>query len=390
VSTIKVSNLQNASAGNPAITLEDDGSATASLSSVNGGPIAGTRNRIINGDMRIDQRNAGASVATTVSNNTYTIDRFQAYYTQTSKYTVQQNAGAVTPPTGFTNYLGATSSSAYSVLAGDFFLISHAIEGFNMADLDWGKATANSATLSFWVRSSLTGTFGGSIQNNNGTRSYPFTYTITSANTWTQISITIPAETSGLWETGNAGGIFIRWGLGVGSTYSGTANVWSSNNYPSATGATSVVGTNGATFYITGVQLEPGTVATPFERRSYGAELALCQRYYSKSFPAASGFPSAPYYDGNMGWGQSIEAAKISMSVRFPVEMRATPTVTIYSPTTLTAGTFRVWQAGVDRTGAAGFISTTGFASIDKSGAADLSPSSTQNSAVQWIASIEL
>jgi len=286
------------------------------VTSLNGGPIAGTRNRVINGDMRIDQRNAGASVATTVSNNTYTIDRFQAYYTQTSKYTVQQNAGAVTPPTGFTNYLGATSSSAYSVLAGDFFMISHAIEGFNMTNLDWGKATAQNAILSFWVRSSLTGTFGGSIQNNNGTRSYPFTYTITSANTWTQISITIPAETSGLWETGNAGGIFIRWGLGVGSTYSGTANVWSANNYSSATGATSVVGTSGATFYITGVQLEPGTVATPFERRSYGAELALCQRYYQQGFTWFGKFNSSTSF---YGYGS------------YPVEMRAAPTVAYIS-----------------------------------------------------------
>jgi len=320
VSTIKVSNLQNASAASPAITLAADGSATANLSSINGGPISGTRNRIINGDMRIDQRNAGASVATTVSNNTYTVDRFQAYYTQTSKYTVQQNAGAVTPPTGFINYLGVTSSSAYSVVAGDFFMISHAIEGFNIADLDWGKATAQNAILSFWVRSSLTGTFGGSVQNNSGTRSYPFTYTISSANTWAKISITIPAETSGFWETGNAGGIFIRWGLGVGSTYSGTANVWSVNNYSSATGATSVVGTSGATFYITGVQLEPGSVATPFERRSYGAELALCQRYFQK-------IGGSIQYDILLQ-AYGVAGTQNSNSAPLPVMMRAAPTAT--------------------------------------------------------------
>ena len=390
MSTLKTTNLQNASASSPAFVLAADGSATANLSSVNGGPIAGSRNRIINGDMRIDQRNAGASVTPALGGFVYTVDRWNAYVTQNSKCTIQQNAGSVTPPVGFTNYLGVTSSSAYSIGSTDLFLLNQAVEGFNTADLAWGTANAKTVALSFWVRSSLAGTFGGALLNNAADRSYPFSYSIPTANTWTQISVTIAGDTTGTWLTTNGLGIRVAFGFGVGSTYSATAGSWAAGQYWSATGATSVVGTSGATFYITGVQLEPGSTATPFERRSYGQELALCQRYYSKSFPAASGFPGAPYYDGNMGWGQSVEPAAVSMSVRFPVEMRATPTVTIYSPTTLTAGTFRVWQAGADRTGGAGFISTTGFARIDKSGAADLGPSSVQNSAVQWIASIEL
>ena len=357
------------------------------VTSLNGGQLAGTRNRIINGDMRIDQRNAGAAV-TLAAGDAYIIDRWNGQEDTDGGMTAQRST---TAPTGFTNSLLLTTTTADSSLgATQSVWIRQHVEGLNVDDLAWGTANAKTITLSFWVRSSLTGTFGGSATNNSVNRSYPFTFAISSANTFEYKTITIPGDTTGTWLTDTGRGITIFWGLGVGSTYSGTASAWAGAAYYSATGATSVVGTNGATFYITGVQLEPGTVATPFERRSYGAELALCQRYYSKSFPAASGFPSAPYHDGNMGWGQSIEAAKISMSVRFPVEMRATPTVTIYSPTTLTAGTFRVWQAGVDRTGAAGFISTTGFASIDKSGAADLSPSSTQNSAVQWIASIEL
>jgi hypothetical protein len=237
----------------------------------------GFRNRIINGDMRIDQRNAGASV--TPTNGQYPIDRWAAQLTAASKFSVQQNAGSVTPPTGFTNYLGVTSLSAYSVLTGDIFNVYQPIEGLNTADLAWGTAGASAVTLSFWVRSSLTGTFGGAFQNNASTRSYPFTYTISSANTWEQKSITIAGDTTGTWLTNNGAGIRVYFGLGGGSTFSGTAGSWSGGNFYTATGATSVVGTNGATFYITGVQLEAGSVASPFERRDYGRELMMCQRY---------------------------------------------------------------------------------------------------------------
>jgi hypothetical protein len=236
------------------------------------------RNRIINGQMTIDQRNAGASV--TANDGVFPVDRFKFSMTQSSKGTGQQNAGSVTPPTGFANYLGFTSSSAYSVVAADQFAITQNIEGFNFADLGWGTANAKTVTLSFWVRSSLTGTFGGSLQNSAANRSYPFTYTINSANTWEYETITVAGDTSGTW-IGATNGIGLRLflSLGMGSTSSGTAGAWAGANYQSATGATSVVGTNGATFYITGVQLEVGTQATGFEYRQYGQELALCQRY---------------------------------------------------------------------------------------------------------------
>jgi len=250
--------------------------------SLNGGQLAGTRNRIINGDMRIDQRNAGASVTQTTSASLFSVDRWQIYGTVTSKFTAQQNAGAVTPPAGFKNYLGITSSSAYSVLTGDQFVTNQSIEGFNVADLGWGAAGAQTVTLSFWVRSSLTGSFGGAVANAGYTRSYPFGFTISAANTWEQKTVTIAGDTSGTWATDNTAGIRLYFNLGSGSTYFGTANTWAGALYVAPTGATSVIGTNGATFYITGVQLEPGTVATPFERRSYGAELALCQRYYQE------------------------------------------------------------------------------------------------------------
>jgi hypothetical protein len=235
------------------------------------------RNRIINGAMMIDQRNAGASV--TPSATAYTLDRFQAVMTQASKYSVQQNAGSVTPPTGFTNYLGVTSTSAYSLASGDVFAIRHYIEGFNTADLAWGTANASTVTLSFWVRSSLTGTFGGSIMNSSQARAYPFSYTINSANTWEQKSIIIAGDTTGTWLTNNGAGLMVNLSIGSGSTFSGTAGSWVSSNIWSTTGATSVVGTSGATFYITGVQLEEGTAASPFEYRSYGVEELLCFRY---------------------------------------------------------------------------------------------------------------
>ena len=237
------------------------------------------KNRIINGDMRIDQRNAGASVTPTI-NSYVTVDRWQARLSTGSKYSMQQNAGSVTPPTGFTNYLGITSLSAYTVTSGDYFAIEQRIEGYNVSDLDFGKASAKTVTLSFKVRSSLTGTFGGVIGNNGFDRSYAFTYTISSANTWTDISVTIPGDTSGNWLTTNDTGMRVWFSFGVGSTYSGTAGVWTAAGLIAPTGATSVVGTNGATFYITGVQLEQNTSATPFELRLYNQELANCQRYY--------------------------------------------------------------------------------------------------------------
>jgi hypothetical protein len=261
--------------------------------------------------MLIDQRNAGASI--TPANGSYTVDRWIYYGNQASKFTAQQNAGSITPPINYTKYLGLTSSSAYTVLTGDYFCIGQHIEGFNIADLGYGTASAATTTLSFQVRSSLTGTFGGTISN-GGSRSYPFTYTISSANTWTFISITIPGDTSGTWGSSNSYGITVYFGLGVGTTYSGTAGAWSGNSYFSATGAVSVVGTSGATFYITGVQLEPGSIATPYERQIYSDQLNQCQRYYQ--------ITKGNYFNGS-------GTAAMSVPLPFFQTMRAAPTATV-------------------------------------------------------------
>ena len=279
------------------------------------------KNRIINGDMRIDQRNAGASVTPT-TNATYTLDRYTAILSQASKFSVQQNAGSVTPPAGFTNYLGVTSTSSYAVLAADLFLIQQRIEGFNIADLAWGTADAKTVTLSFWVRSSLTGTFGGALNNSAFNRSYPFTYTISTANTWEQKTITIAGDTSGTWLTTNGTGINVNFGLGVGSTYSGTAGAWAAGEKDSATGATSVVGTNGATFYITGVQLEIGSTATPFERRLYGQELINCQRYCYRITNTGATGNGSPVASGL--WSN---ATLVATACKLPVTMRSAPTL---------------------------------------------------------------
>jgi hypothetical protein len=208
-----------------------------------------------------------------------------------------------------------------SITSSDYFQFVQKIEGFNMADLAWGTASASPVTLSFLVRSSLTGTFGGSLRNGDADRSYPYTYTISAANTWEQKTITIVGDTAGTWATTNGVGIIVAWGLGNGSNFTGTAGAWAATNYQNATGTVSVVGTSGATFYITGVQLERGTNATSFEFIDYGRQLIQCQRYYSR-VDAVSGTCSS-----NFG-----------AAVAYPVQMRASPSVSL-------SGIFKITDA---------------------------------------------
>lgn len=280
----------------------------------------GFKNRIINGAMVIDQRNAGASV--TPSSSGYTLDRWRAAISPASKFSVQQSS---TAPVGFTNSLLVTTTSAYSVSGSDFEVLHQPIEGYNVSDLGWGTASAKTVTLSFWVRSSLTGTFGGALRNDDGNRAYPFTYTISSANTWEYKTVTVPGDTTGTWYTTNGVGMMVYFGLGVGSTLSGTAGTWAAANYVSATGATSVVGTNGATFYITGVQLEVGNTATDFEYRPYGTELALCQRYYQAYAEAYYNAVRANYVNGSA----NDSGPPYTSMILYPVKMRATPSASL-------------------------------------------------------------
>jgi hypothetical protein len=327
----------------PTTPLQVNGTITAPLlADTLGGSVAPSssvmRNRIINGAMVIDQRNAGASV--TPSDGNFTLDRWKVGASVASKFTVQQNAGSVTPPAGFKNYLGVTSLSAYSVPAGEAYNLYQPIEGFNTSDLDFGSASAKTVTLSFWVYSSLTGTFGGSINNSAQNRSYPFSYTISSANTWEQKSVTIAGDTTGTWIGATNGvGLYLWIGLGVGSTFSGTAGAWAGSNFRTATGATSVVGTSGATFYITGVQLEVGTQATSFEYRQYQQELALCQRYYWKFLPVNVG--------GKYGAGFCNGTSVATVLISFPVQMRVAPTALEQSGTATDYSVFNALGATV-------------------------------------------
>ena len=285
-----------------------------------GGPYVG-KNRIINGNMAIDQYLSGGTIVpSTAGGYTYIIDRWVTLISTASKVTFGQNYGAVTPPAGFSNYLGAKVTTTITLAAGDYSLIGQKIEGFNVADLNWGSANAKSVTLSFWAYSSATGSFGGAVRNSATNRSYAFTYSIPVANTWTYSTVTIPGDTSGTWLTTTGIGIELMFPLGMGATYSTTANVWTAGNFASATGAVNLLGTLNATLYITGVQLEAGTIATPYEFNQYQVQLAQCQRYYQTYFDA----PLCGVISGVSTAGRC--------NMVLPVVMRTTPTAVMASP----------------------------------------------------------
>ena len=313
--------------------------------------VYGLKNRLINGAMSISQGAAGATITPAVTSayaTNYPVDRFQVIVGAASKLTTAQSSVAAT---GFNFSTLITSSSAYTVGAGEVFVIRQNIEGFNTADLGWGAAGAAPVTLSFWVRSSLTGTFGGSLQNSASNRSYPFTYSIAAANTWELKSVTIAGDTTGTWIGATNGiGLRVNFGLGVGSTYSGTAGAWAGSNFITVTGATSVVGTSGATFYLTGVQLERGSAATSFDYLDYGRSLAQCQRYYYKTFPQGT----APAQNtGSIAGALLVSTSATSTfggSLPLPVTMRSAPsTVTTYNPSAANAS-WRDTNNSADRT----------------------------------------
>jgi len=366
--------------GTNGITLDGQFNSASSM---------GFKNRIINSAMVIDQRNAGASVTPT-TDNTYTLDRYITALSQSSKFSVQQNAGSVTPPAGFNNYLGVTSLSAYSVLAGDYFAIQQRIEGFNTLDFGWGAAGASTVTLSFWVRSSLTSTFGGCLANSAFNRSYPFSYTISSANTWEQKTITVAGDTSGTWLKTNGIGIRVNFALGYGATYgNGTAGAWVGSDLESVTGATSVVGTNGATWYVTGVQLEKGSTATSFDYRPYGTELALCQRYFEKSFDIGTAVAqnSGTYNGTAVASSPGALSGMTFGDTRYKVNKRNAATVTFYNPVAANAFA-RDQNGGVNCTATSAWMA--GESAFGISASTPAGSGATNRIAVHWSADSEL
>jgi hypothetical protein len=286
----------------------------------------GFKNRLINGDMRIDQRNNGASVTLT-GGNTYPVDRFVGQ-NNNSNSAVVTSQQSTTVPTGFKNSVVATVTTGGAVAASDRTFLAQFIEGYNIADLGFGTASASTVTLSFWVRSSVTGTFGGSLSNSAVNRAYPFTYTISAANTWEQKSVTVAGDTSGTWLTDNGVGLRVYFALGVGTDRQGTAGVWGSADYRSATGATNIVTTTGATFYITGVQLEKGSTATSFDYRPYGTELMLCERYYQVIQNTGAGTGLAPQ-DGGFIQLAAFDTTSAYGGIVFQQTMRASPTISL-------------------------------------------------------------
>ena len=276
------------------------------------------KNRIINGAMMIDQRNAGASVTTT-NNVAYTIDRYRVVALGTSLGFSSQRSSTST--NGFVNSYLATVTSAKTVASTDQTRIDQFIEGFNVADLGFGTASAQTVTLSFWVRSSVTGTYCVTIANGSSPdRCYIAEYTISSANTFEYKTITISGDTTGTWAKDNTAGMGVSFILGMGSSFNGAVG-WQSGEKYQTSNQTQWIGTSGATFYITGVQLEQNTSATPFERRLYNQELANCQRY-------------CIVYGGNslynrvaMGSADSTTQCKVTSVL--PVPMRTIPSMTV-------------------------------------------------------------
>jgi hypothetical protein len=293
----------------------DAGTNEVRVKNLNGGPLAGTRNRIINGDMRISQR--GTSLAA-IATGTYLLDRWVWIQSGAMVCTVSQSTDV--PNDTFQNsYRVDVTTADTSIATGDVALVQQRIEGYNTRDL-----IGTIFTLSFWVKSPKTGIHCVSLKN-QGTgspvvpdRSYVVEYTVTTANTWEYKTITINGGliTTGTWDWTNGIGLSIDFALAAGTTFQTTAGSWQTGNFVATANQVNVMDNTANDFFLTGVQLEPGSVATPFERRSYGQELALCQRYYWK---------------GNLPIMRNFTGSTIAVqsSIGFPVKMRQAPTVTI-------------------------------------------------------------
>jgi len=366
--------------------------------SVNASGFIGNRNRIINGAMVVDQRYAGSGNTLVTTTETFVVDRFVGY----------KDGGVITSgqssvaPAGFTNSISWSVGTGYSATSGQYTFLKQHIEGFNTADLGLGTVDAKTITLSFWVRASVTGTYSGSFTNGAANRGYAWTYTINSANTWEYKTITVPGDTSGTWVGATNGiGLRVYWDQGSGTGARTTAGTWQTGTYTGVTGTTAISATTGATFYITGVQLERGSTASSFEYRSYGAELQLCQRYYEKSFPIGTvpadnivtSAPNTTQFLISSYAGSSY----ISQNFNFQVSKRASPTMSFYSNyaingTNGTAGVWKSYVAGVwtNHSSTASNQSTnTGFM---VAGSFTSGGTSFQSyfSAGEWVASAEL
>jgi hypothetical protein len=319
----------------------------------------GFKNKILNGSMVIDQRNAGASVALSSSASFYATDRFTIRLDASSGSTAIK---ANVAPSGFTNSLNITIGTGAAPTSGQVGFADQRIEGFNIFDLGWGGANAQAITLSFWVRSSLTGSFGGAIRNSAVDRCYVFPYTINAANTWEYKTITINGDTSGTWLTNNGVGIYLSFDIGEGSSRStATTGSWLSANTPGLSSGVKLCSTSSATWNITGVQLEKGSTATSFDYRPYGTELALCQRYFETSYEAGTAVGSTSNPSRSMAWFAQSTQSYNHLRTRFSVYKRSQPTIVLLNPATGTVSEIRNLDLNTNLAGAISGTSVTGF-----------------------------
>jgi len=291
-------------------------------------PNLGRRNIIINGAMQISQRIG--TTATAITGGNYGIDRWGMYYDGNS-YTTQQVTDA---PAGLYNSMKLTVTGTTTP---NYSFFGQRIEGLNVNHIGLGTANCQSFTVSFYVKSSVAGVYSISMTNGAGDLAYPVQYTINSVNTWERKSMTIPPITSGTWVKDSTNGLYLRVNMGSPSSRTAAANGWRSGNNDGADGSTGAVTwatTSGATFYMTGCQIEVGDSASDFEHRSFGEELTACQRYFSHSGDGA-----------NNGFVHSLYANNDAYAnFSFPVPMRANPTVTMKS------GGRNLYSAGVSLT----------------------------------------
>jgi hypothetical protein len=290
--------------------------------SIVGGGWTGYKNRVINGAMMIDQRNRGA--ANTAS--FYILDRWLTSYSGGGTITTQRSTDA---PAGFSNSALLTCNTADTSLAStDRYMFQHAVEGYNVADFNLGTSNAATFTISFWVKSNLTGTYSIAATNALGagtSRSYAVDYTINSANTWEKKTITIVGDTSSVglvdWNKTNSIGLVLRFGLGMGSSYQISTGTWQTTNASGSTNQVNWMATAGNTFYVTGVQIERGSSASSFEFRPYTTELQLCYRYYWSAI--TENVSSTNNYRATVVTG--LANGKFEAHMNLPVTMRTTP-----------------------------------------------------------------
>ena len=326
MSTLKVGAIRGVSATSDAITIANDGTADANLTSIAGAQLA-NRNLMMNGEMIVAQRSTSAVTNTTAGNNLKyeTIDRWGYWANAASVFSIQQVDDS---PVGFSKSLKFTSAGARSMVASDYYMVGQGFEGQDIQHLNWGTANAKDCVLSFHVKSSLTGTFTGYLHGDDSFKpSYVFTYTILQANTWEKKDLTITAPgTSQSGDFGSAGsntkGLEVGFNLGVGTTYATSSiNQWTEGFFKiGTTTSVDVVATNGATWQITGVQFEVNDSGKPteYEHRSFAQELALCQRYFYKVIGDSSD------HTGIMGYLTANTESRLG--IHTPVSMRTIPT----------------------------------------------------------------